>query len=206
LSTKVPTRALLGTLLLAAGPLGLAPLAAAQEYAPDLAWIDFARIAAGETLLQTGKAARNAVTVDVATRIRAPKERIFSILRQCEIAPEYTPNVVDCRVIESVDDGNAELFVQTVKPAFFLPRFEHVFRLDYFPYRRIEVSRVSGPLAQMRGTWWLLDQQDGSVLLLHSLLLQPGFPVPRVFVRATLRRDLPVILEAVRARAEARSP
>jgi hypothetical protein len=202
----VATRAPLGALLLAASPLGLAPLAFAQEHAPDLAWIDVARIAAGETLLQIGKAPRNAVTVDVATRIRAPKEAIFDILRQCEIAPEYTPNVVDCRLIESVDDGKAELFVQTVKPAFFLPRFEHVFRLDYFPYVRIEVSRVSGPLAQMRGTWWLLDQPDGSVLLLHSLLLQPGFPVPRVFVRATLRRDLPVILDAVRARAETRSP
>jgi hypothetical protein len=200
----VATRARLRALLLVAGPFALAHPCAAQEATPDTSWIDFARLAAGETLLQTGKAEKNAVTVDVAILIHAPKETVFRILGECEIAPEYTPNVVACRRVESLNDGKSELFVQTVKPAFFIPRFEHAFRLDYFPYDRVDVHRVSGPLAQMEGTWRLLEQPDGSVLLLHSLLLQPGFPVPRVFVRATLKRDLPIILEAIRERAEAR--
>jgi hypothetical protein len=166
--------------------------------------VDFTRIAAGEVVLQTGRAERGTVTVDVAARVRAPKKVIFDILRECEIAPEFVPNVVACKLIDSVDDGDSELFVQTVKPAFFVPRFEHVFRLDYFPYDRIEVHRVSGPIAEMDGAWWLLDdpRADGTVLLVHTLRLRPGIPVPRMFVRATLRRDLPTVLKAVRARAE----
>ena len=198
------TRALLAGFFLAASH-AFGPPAGAQADSPDLAWIDFAEIVAGETVLRTGKAERNAVTIDIATRIRAPKETIWAILRACDIAPEYVPNVVACELIDSINDGKSELFVQTVKPAFFIPRFEHVFRLDYSPYERIDVHRVSGPIAVMEGSWWLLDQQDGSILLLHSLRLQPGMPVPRFFVRATLRRDLPIVLEAVRARAEARA-
>jgi len=190
----------LPALALASAFLG-APAAGTE---PDLGWIDFARLAAGETVVQTGKAAaRGTVTVDAATRVHAPKEVIWGILRECEIAPEYVPNVVACRLIDSVNDGKSELFVQTVKPAFFVPRFEHVFRLDYYPFDRIEVRRVSGPIAELEGTWWLLDQEDGAVLLVHSLRLRPGIPVPRLFVRATLRHDLPIVLDAVRDRAQA---
>jgi hypothetical protein len=38
---------------------------------------------------------------------------------------------------------------------------------------------------------------------MQTLKLRPGIPVPRFFVRATLKHDLPIVLEAVRDRAEA---
>jgi Polyketide cyclase / dehydrase and lipid transport len=176
--------------------------AAAPAPKPDLSWIDFAAVDAGESVLRTDKAPGNGVKIDVAARIDAPKERIWEILRECDIAPEIVPNVVACRRLESLNDGRSELFEQTVKPAFFVPRFEHVFRLDYFPYERMEVHRVSGPIEEMDGMWWLLDREDGSVLVVHSLVLRPGIAVPRFFVRATLRRDLPAIMHAVRDRAQ----
>ena len=110
---------------------------------------------------------------------------------------------MSCRSLEKLDDGRAELFVQVIKAVFFLPTFEHVFRLDYHPYRRIDVQRVSGPIARMDGSWWLLPQPSGSVLLVYELALDPGMPVPRFMVRATLRRDLPKVIGAVRERAEA---
>ncbi len=80
------------------------------------------------------------------------------MLTACQIAPEYVPNVVSCRRLEVLDDGRAELFVQVIKPVFFIPAFEHVFRLDYTPYTRIDVHRVSGPIALMEGSWWLLPR------------------------------------------------
>jgi hypothetical protein len=200
----MPRRARLPVAALLAAAAGSPPPAIAQDAYPDTSWIDQSKLRAGEVVLQTGRIERGEVTIDVATLIRAPKETIWNILAECEIAPEYVPNVVACELIDSINDGRSELFIQTVKPAFFMPRFEHVFRLDYFPYDRIDVHRVSGPIAEMEGSWWLLDQADGSVMLLHTLRLQPGIPVPRVFVRATLRRDLPIVLDAVRGRAEGR--
>ena len=87
-----------------------------------------------------------------------------------------------------------------------MPTFEHVFRLDYTPYTRIDVHRVSGPISHMEGSWWLLPQPNGRILLVYELALDPGLPVPRFLVRATMKRDLPKIVAAVRERAEARPP
>jgi ribosome-associated toxin RatA of RatAB toxin-antitoxin module len=172
---------------------------------PDLEWIDREAIAAREILVDTEKRSDRLLTVDVrlAAEIEASAAAIWDVLKACEVAPEYVPNVVSCKKLEEVDGGRAELFVQTVKPVFFMPTFEHVFRLDYVPYTRIDVNRVSGPIAHMQGSWWLLPQENGRVLLVYELALDPGMPIPRFMVRATLKRDLPKIVAAVRERAEA---
>ncbi len=140
--------------------------------------------------------------LDAAVLIDAPVTTIWDILKACEIAPEYVPKIVACRSIEVLDDGRAELFIQTVKPAFFLPSFEHVFRMEYYEHSKIDISRVSGPIKHLESTWHLEPQADGKILLSYELSLDPGIPVPRAFVRATLRRDMPVVLLAIKERSE----
>lgn len=179
------------------------PLLAASSDGPDLDWIDRHALEARDIQIRTGKDGPLVVTADAAIRIDAEPEAIWDVLTACSVAPEYVPNVVSCRLVETAEDGRSQLFVQTVKPAFFLPSFEHVFRLSYQPYTRIDVNRVSGPIEQMDATWWLLRQSGGWVLAVYSLKVNPGMPVPRFFVRATLKRDLPRVLGAIRGRAEA---
>jgi hypothetical protein len=175
--------------------------AAAQ---PNLDWLDRDAIAAREVLVQAERSERPlTVNVKLAAEVDAAAAAIWDVLKACEIAPEYVPNVVSCKKLEELDGGRADLFVQTIKPIFFMPSFEHVFRLDYTAHTRIDVSRVSGPIAHMQGTWWLLPQDNGRILLVYELALDPGMPIPRFMVRATLKRDLPKVVAAVRARAEA---
>lgn len=190
---------------LALFPLLVGSAARAEE--PDLAWIDRQAVASGMVFLLTERAERpQLVLIKLAIDIAAPPQAIWDVLRACQIAPEYVPNVQSCRRLEVLDNGHAELFVQVIKPIFFVPSFEHVFRLDYTPYTRIDVHRVSGPIAHLDGTWWLLPQPDGHTLLVYDLALDPGVPIPRFFVRATLRRDLPKVMQAVRERAEKAGP
>jgi hypothetical protein len=187
--------ALLGSLL---------PLEASSEEGPDLAWIDRKALDSGEVIVDAEHAERPlTVLVKLAIEIDAPPAAIWNVLKACELSPEYVPNVVSCRSLEMLNDGRAELFSQVVKPAFFLPTFEHVFRLDYDPYHRIDVHHVSGPIAYMEGSWWLLPQPSGKTLLIYQLEVDPGMPVPRFFVRATLKHDLPRLVQGVRERAEA---
>ena len=175
--------------------------AAAQ---PNLDWIDRDAIAAREVQIFVERSDRPLTAeVKLAAEIDAPATAIWDVLKACEIAPEYVPNVQSCKKLEELDGGRAELFVQTIKPVFFLPTFEHEFRLDYTPYSRIDVNRVSGPIAHMQGTWWLLPEDNGRILLVYELALDPGMPIPRFLVRATLKRDLPKVIAAVRERAEA---
>ena len=184
--------------------VALAGFAIGAAGQPDLAWIDRDAVAAREIMVETDRGTRPlTVVVKIAAEVDAPASAIWDVLRACEIAPEYVPNVVSCRRIEQLDDGRADLFVQVIKPIFFLPTFEHVFRLDYTPYTRIDVHRVSGPIEHMEGSWWLLPQENGRILLVYQVALDPGLPIPRFLVRATLKRDLPKIVQAVRERAEA---
>lgn len=171
---------------------------------PDLSWVDRSAVAAREIIVVADRDDRPlTVHVRIAAEVAAPATAIWDVLKACEVAPEYVPNVVSCRKLEELDGGRAELFVQTIKPIFFLPTFEHVFRLDYRPYTRIGVHRVSGPIAHMEGAWWLVPQANGRILLVYELALDPGMPIPRFMVRATLKRDLPKVIAAVRERAEA---
>jgi len=185
-------------------PLALLFLTFGAGAQPDLDWIDRDAIAAREVLVQAERSERPlTVNVKLAAEVAAAPAAIWKVLKACEIAPEYVPNVVSCKKLEELDGGRADLFMQTIKPVFFLPTFEHVFRLDYTPYTQIDVNRVSGPIAHMQGTWWLLPQDNGRTLLVYELALDPGMPIPRFMVRATLKRDLPKVIGAVRDRAEA---
>lgn len=184
--------------------LALFSIASGAAAQPNLDWLDRDALAAREIVVIADRSERPlTVSVQVAAEVAAPPTAIWEVLRACEVAPDYVPNVVSCRKIEELDGGRAELFVQTVKAVFFMPTFEHVFRLDYTPHSRVDVSRVSGPIAHMQGTWWLLPQDNGRVLVVYDLELDPGMPIPRFMVRGTLKRDLPKIMAAVRDRAEA---
>ena len=185
-------------------PLALLCCAFGAAAQPNLDWIDRDAIAAREVQVFVERSDRPLTAeVRLAAEVDAPATAIWDVLKACEIAPEYVPNVQSCRKLEELDGGRAELFVQTIKPVFFLPTFEHEFRLDYTPYSRIDVNRVSGPIAHMQGTWWLLPEDNGRILLVYELALDPGMPIPRFLVRATLKRDLPKVITAVRERAEA---
>ena len=188
-------------------PLALLCCAFGAAAQPNLDWIDRDALAAREVQIFVERSDRPLTAeVKLAAEVDAPATAIWDVLKACEIAPEYVPNVVSCKKLEELDGGRADLFVQTVKPIFFLPTFEHTFRLDYTPYARIDVNRVSGPIAHMQGTWWLLPEDNGRVLLVYELALDPGMPIPRFLVRATLKRDLPKVITAVRERAEAAAP
>lgn len=156
-------------------------------------------LAAGEPALKLTKGGR-VTHVEAAIVIEASQKAIWDILIACDIAPEYVPNVVACRSLEVLDDGAAELFIQTVKAALFVT-FEHVFRMDYQPFSEIVISRVSGPIRRLESRWELIPRDAGSVLLTYTLAVDPGIPIPRWFVRQTLRRDLPKVLTAVRERS-----
>ena len=172
----------------------------------DLDWIIQEELQAGRILVNFGDDQRYRGHIRAAILIEATAERVWAILEDCESAPEFIPNVLACELMETLEQQNAQIFRQRVKFAWFLPSFEHEFRLDYEPYTRIDVNRVSGPMKILDGTWRLVPTAGSSIILIYDLNFDPGMPIPRFVVGRTLRRDLPVILAAVRDRAEAVSP
>jgi hypothetical protein len=195
------TRFHVATLAILAGFLSRSAWAADGE--PDLSWLDRALLDRGDVQVHPDQIEHGTVHMRFAVKVAAPVPVLWDVLKDCPRSAEYTPNIVSCRSLEIEDGGRAELFTQTIKIAFFVPSFEHVFRLTYDPYTHIGVHRVSGPINVLDGNWWLVPQADGSVLLVNELAIDIGLPIPRFLVRATMRREVPKMLTGIRDRAQA---
>jgi ribosome-associated toxin RatA of RatAB toxin-antitoxin module len=181
--------------------LALVPgVGAAQGVSP--AWPQSAALDRGEVVMRVDEDGRFRGHIELAVLIAASPERIWGVLRDCASAPEYVPHVQSCELVERLDQGRAELFRQRIRFRWFLPPFEHVFRLDYEPYSAMTLSRVDGPLGRLDGRWTLQPRADGKTLLQYVLDFEPGLPVPRFLVARSMLRDLPEVLQEVRRRAE----
>ena len=197
--------ALVGSVALASFLLNV-PVQAAEN--ADLDWVDWDALAAGEVISRRGNESKGEVALDLAVLVDAERSSVWQVLTECELAPQYVPDVLDCRLLEEVDDGRASIFVQTVKPVFFLPKFEHVFRLSYFPPERVTISGVAGGgfIEAMDGEWLIVPRPEGKIAVVQSMVVKPAVPIPKVMVRAALKRNLTKVLEAVKERAEAAAP
>src|SRR5690606_18026523 len=87
---------------------------AARGADEDLAWIDRAALERREVLVEAERERGPRVEVKVAALMDAPPEAVWEVLVACDLAPEYVPHVLSCRLLETLDDGRAQLFVQVV--------------------------------------------------------------------------------------------
>ena len=146
------------------------------------------------------------VMVNAAVRIKASPEIIWHVLTDCDHAASFIPGVKHCRRVESAPDGSWEVIEQESKYSWLMPSVTTTVHADYKPPQRIDFNRVSGDLKAEQGTW-LLEKKphnpsDEAITVEYELHVDPGFWVPRVLVRHSLRTELPAALAAMRARAE----
>ncbi|HSG65313.1 MAG TPA: SRPBCC family protein [Gammaproteobacteria bacterium] len=176
-------------------------IATAQDSGFD--WIDDGLLEAREVQLDFGEDPRFRGRLRAAIMIDASPERIWDVLRDCAAAPEYLDSVLRCELIETLDGGRAQVFRQRARLRWFLPSFEHEFRLDYEPYRRITVSRVGGPIERLEAAWTLEPIAPSRTRVSYVLDIEPGGLIPNFLLSGPLQRDVLNAMRAVRDRAEA---
>ena len=167
---------------------------------PAADWADRGRLLAGEILVHVSDAGPFRGHVQAAIAIEANPREIWEVVTDCDKAPEFVPGMLSCERLQVLEAGRVELFRQTVKYSWYLPRLEYDFRLEYFPYQQLNFRRVSGSLKRLDGTWWLEPTSPTQTLVFYSVDLDPGFLVPGFVVRRALRTDLPKVLAALRER------
>ena len=146
----------------------------------------------------------SSVMVNAAVRIKASPEVIWHVLTDCDHAASFIPGVKRCRRVESAPDGSWEVIEQESRYSWLMPSVTTTVHADYKRPQRIDFNRVSGDLKDEQGTWLLEDPHSPSdaVTVEYELHVDPGFWVPRVLVRHSLRMELPAALSAMRSRAE----
>jgi ribosome-associated toxin RatA of RatAB toxin-antitoxin module len=186
-----------------AAPLLLCSAIVAGAQGPSSAWIDAALLEAREVQLDFGEDQRFRGRLRAAILIDASPERIWAVLTDCEAAPEYLDDVLSCELIDTLDGGRAQIFRQRAKLRWFLPTFEHEFRLDYEPYHRMTVSRVEGPIERLDATWTLEAVAQARTRVTYVLDIEPGPLLPNFLLSGPIQRDVLNAMRAIRERAEA---
>jgi hypothetical protein len=185
-----------GLRLRSAGLLALAlcwPLnAAAGE---DLAAETLARLRAGEVVLEDDRADENGAVASILVFMRAPVERIWSVIVSCRDAQAFVAGLQFCEVLE--ERGDYALTRQVVDRGWVSPRLDYTFATVRQPYRHMEFKLTAGNLRTMQGSWDFAAYADG-VLVRHQLVLRPAMPVPRWLVRRSMVHDLPDMLRCIR--------
>jgi ribosome-associated toxin RatA of RatAB toxin-antitoxin module len=167
---------------------------------PRADWADKDRLTAGDILVHIDDAGPFRGHVQAAIAIKATPREIWGVVTDCDKAPEFVPGVLSCERLQVLEPGRVELFRQTVKYSWYLPRLEYDFRLEYFPYEQLNFRRVGGSLKRLDGTWWLEPLGRNQTLVFYAVDLDPGFLMPQFVVRKALSKDLPKVLAALRQR------
>ncbi len=137
-----------------------------------------------------------------ALRVHASREVLWRVLTSCTEALEIVPGLKSCVVEESAPDDSWQRIRQVMDYSWYVPRLNFEVRANYTKPSEISFQKIAGDRLRLRGSWSL--QSDGDYTVAHyDLDFAPGFWVPRWFVRSALKRDLPVMLRALRAHAEA---
>jgi len=144
------------------------------------------------------------IRVQAAVRINASPETIWSVLTDCDHASSFIPGVKRCRRVESAPDNSWEIIEHEAKYSWLMPSITSVIRAEYKRPDRIDFKRISGDLKYEQGDWVLepAAADDPATIVEYDLHVDPGFWVPRVLLRHTLRSELPAALTALRQRAE----
>lgn len=190
-------------LCLAAAPsLAAAQTNPASQHAhPAWSSAEMVTLAQGDILVKAlATASGEPARVMAGIRIAADPASIWSVMTDCEAAPEYVPNLRACQLIERGD--NYDLIEHSVKLSWLLPSVRYIFKATYRPLESIEFERVSGGLRHLKGAWTLVAVGDSETLVSYRVALRPGFPVPRWLVRRSLKKDLPAVLAALRDRVQ----
>lgn len=174
----------------------------------------FANLAAADANSSQGDAARGDIEVGVVldtteqtgtaiatVRIHAQRETVWGLITSCAEALHLVPGLTGCQVLETAPDQSWQRIRHVLDYSWYVPKLSYEIRANYDRPARVSIERTSGDLSTLRSSWTL--QSDGDFTIAHYAVdLAPGFWVPHWLVRSALKRDLPKMLRALRARAE----
>jgi hypothetical protein len=140
-------------------------------------------------------------TASATLRIHSSREAVWALITSCPESVRMVPGLEVCDVLDTAPDQSWQKIRHVMNYSWYVPKLTYVIRATYDRPSKVSIERVSGDLRTLRGSWELTT--DGSYTIAHYMVdLAPGFWVPNWIVRSALRKDLPKMLRALRARAE----
>jgi hypothetical protein len=146
-------------------------------------------------------AAQQSGSASATVHIHARREVVWSLITSCTEALRLVPGLVGCNVLETAPDRSWQRIRQVLDYSWYVPKLTYEIRATYDRPARVSIERIAGDLRILRASW-TLESDGGDTVAHYAVDLAPGFWVPHWIVRLVLKRDLPKMLRALRARAE----
>lgn len=147
--------------------------------------------------------------ITASIRIAAERMKVWDVLTSCEQAMEYVPDIRSCKVLQSGVDSQGVPFDITkhhLKPYFFLPGVDSIFRADYQKPKQVSFYRQGGDMAFFKGEWRFVDSTDDETILFYDATVDLHRRLGQRSEQRILQRDLPQMLKKLRELVEQESP
>jgi len=138
--------------------------------------------------------------------IEATPEVIWALMIDCERNKIIIPALKKCLVLQESPPGlhpHWDIREQKLRPGVLLPLVSSIFKTTYFKPLSMHIERAGGDMKIQRGRWDLTALESGVTRVSYRARLRPKFPVPGGLLRRGSRKDIPVILQNLRALSEA---
>ncbi len=171
----------------------------------DEAPLDTDALLAGDVVLRLAAMDDDTLLVRGWVLIEASRKQVWDVLLDCDQALDYVPNMRACEVLASGigDDGHRyDITHHRVKPYFFLPAVDNLFRATYMPPARIRFAKAGGDLVRFAGNWWFHALGRQRTLLCYQARVDLRASVSARGERYMVRKDVSEMLRRLKRQAE----
>lgn len=145
------------------------------------------------------------VRLSAAVQINALAETVWAVLLDCQQALEYIPDIRECEILDSGVDAQGlayDVTMHRLKPYFFLPSVESIFRASYQKPLLIEFRKQRGDLESFMGNWRFEQEGENATVLHYQASVHLSKRLGQRNEMRILLRDIPDMLKKLRELAE----
>tara|TARA_B100000315_G_C14347458_1_gene482456 strand:- start:28 stop:642 length:615 start_codon:yes stop_codon:yes gene_type:complete len=157
----------------------------------------------GEIIVTLSNLENKVIGVTGEIYIGFQPEKVWTVLTDYDNLTNFIPHMIESRLLK--DKGDEKIIVQAGRTGTFLfKRTSHIklkVKEEYF--KHIYFEQISGDFKVYKGEWILEYYQEAQgTFLTFKGKIKPDFFAPLFITRYVQKRDLPIILKAIKRRVE----
>ncbi|MBU2521975.1 MAG: SRPBCC family protein [Proteobacteria bacterium] len=175
----------------------------ATETSSDTLSVEKEKQIKGEIIVTLSNLENMVIGVTGEIYIGSQPEKVWTVLTDYDNLKNFIPNIIESGLLK--DKGDEKIIVQTGRTEIFLfKKTSHIkLKVKEEYSKHIYFEQIGGDFKVYKGEWILEYYQEAQgTFLTFKSEVKPDFFAPLFITRYVQKRDLPIILEAIKRRVE----
>lgn len=175
----------------------------ATETSSDTLSLEKEKQIKGEIIVTLSNLENMVIGVTGEIYIGSQPEKVWTVLTDYDNLKNFIPNIIESGLLK--DKGDEKIIVQTGRTEIFLfKKTSHIkLKVKEEYSKHIYFEQIGGDFKVYKGEWILEYYQEAQgTFLTFKSEVKPDFFAPLFITRYVQKRDLPIILEAIKRRVE----